>query len=141
MFKQEMVITHAMNRNWPLGIPFLITDHRDQYGWQQPRSQGILSFWYRTAAKMIHPISERQDALGTMLWWLNLKDFRNFLFDQKNGKLLTLFRMGFFGWGRGKTHVTKICHTYPAMMKLSTVYESRDIFFEFCWYQHFFTRN
>ena len=45
----------------------------------------------------------------------------------------------------------KICHTYPTMMKLGTVtpylkkiqkiYESRDAHPEFCWYQHFFTRN
>ena len=54
---------------------------------------------------------------------------------------LTLFRMGTFGavhgWGGGKkAHLPKICHTYPAMMKLCTVipylkkiqkiYESRD---------------
>ena len=112
MFKQEMVITHAMNRNWPLGIPFLITDHRSQYGWQQPRSQGILSFWYRTAAKMTHPISERQDALGTKLWLQNLKDIRNFLFDQKNGKMLTLFKTGFFGWmgGGSPTSLKSVTH-------------------------------
>ena len=45
----------------------------------------------------------------------------------------------------------KICHTYPAMMKLGTVipylrktqkiYKSRDTSLEFCWHQHFFTRN
>ena len=45
----------------------------------------------------------------------------------------------------------KICHTYPTMMKLGTVisypkkiqqiYESRDTPLEFCWHQHFFTRN
>ena len=39
---------------------------------------------------------------------------------------LTLFKMGFFGaaqgWGEGRnTRFSKICHTYPAMMKLSTV--------------------
>ena len=46
---------------------------------------------------------------------------------------------------------TKICHTYPTMMKLGTglpylkkiqnIYESRDTPLEFCWNQHFFTGN
>ena len=53
--------------------------------------------------------------------------------------------MGFFGaahgWG-GQTPPSKICHTYPTMMKLGTVipylkkiqkiYESRDTPPEFC---------
>ena len=66
---------------------------------------------------------------------------------------LTLFRMSFFGaahgWGGGKALLLKICHTYPTMMKLSTVtpylkkieklYESRDTPLEFFWHQHFFT--
>ena len=39
---------------------------------------------------------------------------------------LTLFRIGIFGvahgWGRGKKAIfTKICYTYPTMMKLGTV--------------------
>ena len=48
---------------------------------------------------------------------------------------LTLFRMGFFRAAQ-KAPLPKICHTYPAMMKLGTVtpylkkipklYESRD---------------
>ena len=43
------------------------------------------------------------------------------------------------------------CHTYPTMMKLSTViphltkiqntYNSRDTPIKFCWYQYFFTKN
>ena len=61
---------------------------------------------------------------------------------------LTLFRMGFFGaahgWGGGgkKGPLPKICHTFPAVMKLGTVipypkkiqkiYESRDTPLEFC---------
>ena len=59
---------------------------------------------------------------------------------------LTLFRMGLFGaaHGRGdkKAPLPKICHTYPAIMKLPTVtpylkkiqktYKSRDIRLEFC---------
>ena len=61
---------------------------------------------------------------------------------------LTLFRMGFFGAAHGmggagkKAPLPKICHTYPAMMKLGTVipylrkiqkmYKSRDTFLEFC---------
>ena len=64
--------------------------------------------------------------------------------------------MGFFGaadgWGGGfLAPVSKICHTHPAMMKLGTVipylrktqeiYKSHDTSLEFCWHQHFFTRN
>ena len=62
---------------------------------------------------------------------------------------LTLFRMGFFvaahGWGGGSKKapsLPKICHRYPAMMKLGTVipylekiqkiYESCDTPLEFC---------
>ena len=71
-------------------------------------------------------------------------------------RILTLFRMGFFGaahgWrggrgGRKRTPLPKICHTYPTMMKLGSVipylkkiqklYESRDTPLEFCWHQHF----
>ena len=39
--------------------------------------------------------------------------------------ILTLFRMGLFGaahgWRGAKSPLLKICHTYPTMMKLSTV--------------------
>ena len=45
----------------------------------------------------------------------------------------------------------KICHIYPTMMKLGAVipylgktqkiYKSLDTSLEFCWHQHFFTRN
>ena len=65
--------------------------------------------------------------------------------------------MGFFGavhgYGGGPfwPPVSKICHTYPTIMKLDTVipylrkiqkmYKSRDTSLEFCWHQHFFTRN
>ena len=64
--------------------------------------------------------------------------------------------MGFFGaahgWDGGqKAPLPKICHTYPAMMKLSTVmpypkktqkvYEPRGTPLEFCSHQHFFTGN
>ena len=60
---------------------------------------------------------------------------------------LTLFRMGLFGtadrWGaKSPPPPLKICHTYPAMMKLGTVipclkdiqkiYESRDTPLELC---------
>ena len=72
--------------------------------------------------------------------------------------LLTLFRMGFFGaahgWGGEEQKpppLHKICHTYPTMMKLSTVtsylkkvqerFESRDTPLEFCWHHHFFSEN
>ena len=64
--------------------------------------------------------------------------------------------MGFFGaahgWGGGfLSPLPKISHTYPTMMKLDTVisylrktqkiYKLRDKSLEFCWHQHFFTRN
>ena len=61
-------------------------------------------------------------------------------------KALTLFRMDIFGpahgWGGKKALLSKICHTYPAMMKLGTVtpylkkiqkiYQSRDTPPKFC---------
>ena len=63
-------------------------------------------------------------------------------------RTLTLFRMGIFGaahgwgWGVGGQKMPKICHTYPAMMKLGTVipylkkiqklYDSRDTLRDFC---------
>ena len=71
-------------------------------------------------------------------------------------RYLTLFKMDLFGaahgWGAGKkTPFLNICHTYPTMMKLSTVipyikkiqktYESRDTPLEFSWHQHFLTGN
>ena len=73
---------------------------------------------------------------------------------------LTLFRMGFFraahGWCGGgggflDPLLSKISHTYPTMMtlgkvipylrKIQKIYKSRDTSLEFCWHQHFFTRN
>ena len=60
---------------------------------------------------------------------------------------LTLFRMGFFGatqgWGSAKkAPLSKICHSYPTMMKLGIVipypkkiqkiYKLRDTPLEFC---------
>ena len=65
-------------------------------------------------------------------------------------QVLTLFRMGIFGVAHGwrgggckkAPPFPKICHTYPKMLKLSTVipylkkiqkiYESRDTHPEFC---------
>ena len=53
--------------------------------------------------------------------------------------------------GVGRPPLPKIWHTYSKMMKLGTVitylkkiqkiYESCDTHPEFCWHQHFFTRN
>ena len=69
---------------------------------------------------------------------------------------LTIFRIGFFGLltDGGRLFLPplpKICHTYHAIMKLSTIlpylreiqkiYKSRDTFLEACWHQHFFTGN
>ena len=52
---------------------------------------------------------------------------------------------------RGGGPLPNICHTYPTMMKLGAVIpyvkkiqkisEWRDTPPEFCWHQHFFTRN
>ena len=73
-----------------------------------------------------------------------------------NSFILTLFRMGHLGaahgWGRGqKGPFPKICHTYPTIMKLSTVipyhkkikktHKPRDTTLEFCWHWHFFHRK
>ena len=62
--------------------------------------------------------------------------------------------MGFFGRladGGPLSPLPKICDTYPAMMKFSTIipylkkiqiiYESRDTTLEFCRHEHFFTGN
>ena len=53
--------------------------------------------------------------------------------------------------GAKKAPLTKMSHTYLAMMKLGTVksylkkiqkiYKSRETVLEFCWHQHFFTGN
>ena len=55
------------------------------------------------------------------------------------------------GWEAFWPPLSKICHTYPTMMKLGTVipylrktqkmYKSRDTSLDFCRNQHFFTRN
>ena len=64
-------------------------------------------------------------------------------------------RMGLFEVAHGSVcknaHLHKICHTYPTMMKLSTVisyltkiqniYKSRDTHIRFCWHKYFFTKN
>ena len=69
--------------------------------------------------------------------------------------LLTIFKIGLFGAahasGCKNAHLHKICHTYPTMMKLSTVtpyltkiqniYKPRDPTIKFCWHQYFFTKN
>ena len=70
---------------------------------------------------------------------------------------LTLFRMDLFevahrlGEGAKRSLLPKICHTYPTVMKLSTVipylkntqkiYESCDTLLELCWHQHFLFRK
>ena len=66
---------------------------------------------------------------------------------RKRRTILTLFRMDLFGaahgWGGAKIPpLPKICHTYPTMMKLSTVmpylrktqkiYDSRDTPLDLC---------
>ena len=57
----------------------------------------------------------------------------------------------FWGYSQIGGGLPKICHTYPTMIKRSTVilclkkvqkiYESRDTPLELCWHQHFFTGN
>ena len=70
---------------------------------------------------------------------------QSFLGMLYNGIFLTLFRMGFFGavqrWG-AKCPLSKICDTYPAIMKLGAIipylkntlkiHEFRDTPLEFC---------
>ena len=95
------------------------------------------------------------------LWNCNsvaLQILRNYSFSWQIIPLsiLTLFRIGFFGaahgWGGAFwSPLPKIPHTYPTMMKLGTIisylrkihkmYKPRDISLEFCWHQHFFSRN
>ena len=87
---------------------------------------------------------------------LNCKTHFLHVFWKKEFPVLTLFRVGFFraahGWGGGLFgSLPKICHIYPTMMKLDIVipYQSkiqkiwklRGTSPEFCWHQHFFTRN
>ena len=74
--------------------------------------------------------------------------------------ILTLFMMGLFGppdgmRGRGggakRPSLSKICSTYPTLMKLGTVipylkmmqkiHKSCDTHFDFCGHQHFLTGN
>ena len=57
------------------------------------------------------------------------------------------------GWGRvsKKRSFSKICHTYPTLLKLDIVilyqkkiqkiHKARDTPLEFCWHHHFFTKN
>ena len=54
------------------------------------------------------------------------------------------------GGGGQKGPLSKLCQTYPTMMKLGTLsylkkiqkaYESHDTYLEFCWNQHFMTGN
>ena len=74
----------------------------------------------------------------------------------KNYESLTLFMTGIFGAAHGwrwakRPPLPKICDIYPTIMKLGAVipylrkiqkvYQSRDTPLEFCWHQHFFTRN
>ena len=73
----------------------------------------------------------------------------------KSNSPLTLFRMGLFGaahgWGVKRLPLSKICHTYPKIMKLGTVipylkktqkiYESHNTSLEFCLHQHFSIKN
>ena len=59
--------------------------------------------------------------------------------------------MGLFTDGGKKTHLHKICHTYPTMMRLGTVipypkkirkkYNSRDTPLAVYWSQHFLTKD
>ena len=56
-------------------------------------------------------------------------DFLDFtaskVFFNEKIMILTLFKMGFFGaahgWGAKKVTPSKICQTYPTIMKLGTV--------------------
>ena len=103
------------------------------------------------------------------MWQVCLQTFRNnrirlklafFLKNlqtsrSNNSRIFNRIQMNFFGaahgWGGKMALSSKICHTYPTMMKVGTVipylkkiqkiYESRDTPLEFCWHQHFFTGN
>ena len=44
---------------------------------------------------------------------------------------------------RSKASLHKLCYSYPTMMKaaIQKIYKSHESSLEFCWHQHFFTRN
>ena len=64
---------------------------------------------------------------------------------------LTVFMMGCSRMGEQRVPLSKICQTYPTLMKLGTVipylrkiqkvHKSRDTPLEFYWHQQFFTGN
>ena len=72
-------------------------------------------------------------------------------FDFWAGLFRAAHRWGQRGGATKKAPLPKICHTYPAMMKLGTVipylkktqklFESHDTPLELCWNQHFFIGN
>ena len=109
-----------------------------------------LNIFHCTQVHLPNPLLMQSLNLSQVLWCF----FNNSSFSIKR-HTLTLFRMGFsgatYGYGEQKAPLPKICHTYPTIMKLGTVipylkkfqklYESRDTPLEFCWHQHFFTRN
>ena len=108
-----------------------------------PFTQIMNLFLRKITKKMIKRQWHNNDNITAEINW-NRTSTLNFL---------TLFRMGFFGAAHGwggepkSPPPSKICHTYPTMIKLGTdipylkkfqkLYESPDTPFAFCWHQHF----
>ena len=93
-------------------------------------------------------IKKLYTAVFLMITWHLFSWNLHFAFNPiQDGHFWGCSKMGVGGGGK-KSPLLKICHTYPAMMKLSTVipylkkipklYKSRDTPPEFCWHQHFF---
>ena len=97
-----------------------------------------------------HKIEKHIQTIGRLLRTNCLSVFDHFvelvLNPIQDGPFRGCSRMG----GKKVPH-PKICHTYPAIMKLGIIipylkkiqkiYESLDTFLESCWHQHFFTGN
>ena len=84
--------------------------------------------------------------INELTWeFIQIKIPKNLITKLLNPGLLTKKGGGSGGWGGKNPPVTKICHTYPAMIKFGTViqiiYTSRDTSIEFWWNQHFFTES
>ena len=94
-------------------------------------------------------------------WVLLIKEIIDCIYNKVTRVLknkwtvLTLFRMGFFMnahgsggdfWPPSLITVKHILQWWnltviPDLKKIQKLYKSRDTSFEFCWHQHFFTRN
>ena len=117
-------------------------------GGYQERGYLTTEKWYFAASH--RPSLRKKCKLQTILWFLmSIFKWNIDINPVQDGPFRCCSQMG-VGVGQ-KAPLPKICHTYPTMMKLGTVipylrkiqkmYKSRDTSLEFCWHQHFFTKN